>query len=157
MCPPIGEFVGRWIRGCSIDPFARNSKLCLYTNDINPGTKAEDHMDAVLYLEKLSTEGIKADVIVLDPPYSPRQISECYKELGLWVGQQDTQNGAFYKSVRDSVMQLLKPGSIVLSFGWNSSGMGRKRHFEIRELMLVAHGGAHNDTICLAEEYISPF
>jgi hypothetical protein len=29
--------------------------------------------------------------------------------------------------------------------------MGKKHGFEIIEVMLVAHGGAHNDTICMAE------
>jgi hypothetical protein len=32
--------------------------------------------------------------------------------------------------------------------------MGRARGFEILELMLVAHGGAHNDTICVAEQRV---
>jgi hypothetical protein len=39
----------------------------------------------------------------------------------------------------------------VLSFGWNSAGMGKKYGFEQIEIMLVCHGAAHNDTICLAE------
>lgn len=66
---------------------------------------------------------------------------------------EDTQNGAFYKAVRDAAMLAINPGAFVLSFGWNSSGMGKARDFELREVMLVAHGGAHNDTICIAEEY----
>jgi hypothetical protein len=41
---------------------------------------------------------------------------------------------------------------VVLSFGWNSAGMGD--FFEPVELLLVAHGGAHNDTICVAERCI---
>lgn len=45
----------------------------------------------------------------------------------------------------------VQPGR-VLSFGWNSAGMGDG--FRHLELLLVAHGGAHNDTICLAEECI---
>jgi len=36
-------------------------------------------------------------------------------------------------------------------FGWNSCGMGDRHGFEQIEILLVAHGGAHNDTICLAE------
>jgi hypothetical protein len=38
-----------------------------------------------------------------------------------------------------------------LSFGWNSTGMGQKRGYEIIEILIVAHGSAHNDTICMAE------
>lgn len=48
-----------------------------------------------------------------------------------------------------SPCRLCKPMTVVLSFGWNSAGMGKD--FETLELLLVAHGGAHNDTICLAQ------
>ena len=44
------------------------------------------------------------------------------------------------------------PQTVVLSFGWNSTGMGSG--FEPVEIMLVAHGGAHNDTICFAEKMV---
>lgn len=39
----------------------------------------------------------------------------------------------------------------MLSFGWNSAGMGLEG-FRRLEILLVAHGGAHNDTICVADE-----
>lgn len=41
-----------------------------------------------------------------------------------------------------------------LSFGWNTTGMGISRGFQIQEVLLVCHGGAHNDTICIAEKRI---
>ena len=147
--PPIREFVTRNIFGLSADPFARNSKLATYTNDLNPTTTATHHMDAVDFLEMLASKGEKLDSIILDPPYSPRQISECYAESGIKATMKDTQNAALYKRVRDAARALCKQGTIVLSFGWNSCGMGKG--FEIEEIMLCAHGGAHNDTICMAE------
>jgi hypothetical protein len=67
------------------------------------------------------------------------------------VGMSETQNGKLYFEVRNMIDRLLKPGGIVLSFGWNSAGMGKGRGYEIIEILLVAHGGAHNDTICMAE------
>ena len=39
----------------------------------------------------------------------------------------------------------------MLSFGWNTVGMGKRHGYEQIEIMLCCHGGAHNDTICLAE------
>jgi hypothetical protein len=30
--------------------------------------------------------------------------------------------------------------------------MGKNRGFEIQEILLVAHGGNHNDTICVVEK-----
>jgi hypothetical protein len=46
---------------------------------------------------------------------------------------------------------VLKVGGIVLSFGWNTNGIGLARGFNIEEILLVAHGGAKNDTICTVE------
>jgi len=49
-------------------------------------------------------------------------------------------------------MNVIASECIVLSFGWNSIGMGIKKGFSIIELMLVCHGRTHNDTICIAEK-----
>ena len=38
---------------CSIDPFARNSRLAMHRNDLNPDTEAEHHMDALDFLKML--------------------------------------------------------------------------------------------------------
>ena len=153
---PIREFVGSYLTEseCSVDPFARNCDLATHTNDINPDTTAQRHYDAGEYLGILAAEGVKADLIIFDPPYSPRQISECYQSIGMDVNTESTQNAALYSRVRDAMMSVLSPGGTVLSFGWNSGGMGRKRGFEIVEILLVCHGGAHNDTICMAERLI---
>jgi hypothetical protein len=150
---PIGEFVKRWIAGSqvSVDPFARNSKLALFTNDLNPNTEARYHMDATEFLKLMKTYGTAFDLAIFDPPYSPRQISECYKEIGKKVTQTDTQNSVMVKNARDALDEVMMPGSVVLSFGWNSVGMGIKRGYEIIEIMLCCHGGVHNDTICVAE------
>jgi hypothetical protein len=157
-CKPIGEFVTRYLltnkphgqRKVSVDPFARNKRWATYTNDLNPATQAEFHMDAEAFLNMVADKGEVADLIILDPPYSPRQISECYAAAGLKAGMKDTQNAALYARVRRAARRLCRPGTVVLSFGWNSAGMGKG--FEQREILLVAHGGAHNDTICVAEE-----
>lgn len=149
-CKPIAEFVRRYLKGVSVDPFSRNKRWATHTNDLNPATAAEHHMDAEAFLTRLADQGVKADCIILDPPYSPRQISECYAAAGLKAGMKDTQNAALYARVRKAAKRLCKPGTVVLSFGWNSAGMGEgcKR----LETLLVAHGGAHNDTICVADE-----
>lgn len=152
---PIGEFVRKYLRqsSVSVDPFARNNAWATFTNDINPSTSAQRHIDAEEFLLQLQNEGLlgRIDLAILDPPYSPRQISECYKESGLSVGMKDTQNAALYARVKAALAPLLSHSAIVLSFGWNSAGMGAKYGFEPIEYMLVAHGGAHNDTICTAE------
>ena len=149
---PIGEFIKRWKNGVAADPFARNSCLCEYTNDLNPETSAKYNMLADKFMKLLDSKGIKLDCLLFDPPYSPRQISECYQSIGREVTNRDTQNARLYKNVRDASDPLIKTGGIVLSFGWNSGGMGKTRGYKIEEILLVAHGGAHNDTICIAEK-----
>ena len=152
--PPIRDIVNKYlfVSKVSIDPFARNARLATYTNDLSPDTSAEFHMDAEEFLKLMAERGVSADLVLFDPPYSPRQISECYKSIGREVGMAATQNGKLYKRVRDMIVPVLAPGAIVLSFGWNSAGMGKERAFEQIEIMLVCHGSAHNDTIVVVEK-----
>lgn len=147
--PPIGEFFGRWIHGVSVDPFCGHNPRTTYHNDLGYGGK-----DAVEWLNDLVAEGVKCDTFVLDPPYSPRQISECYQSIGLAVSGKDTQNANLYARVREAALPLLNDRAILLSFGWNSVGFGKKHSAIIEEILMVCHGGAHNDTICMAERYL---
>lgn len=154
--PPIRGFVKKYLYTSkrSVDPFARNSRLATVRNDLNPETAAEYHMDAEAFCLMLAERGDKFDLAIFDPPYSPRQISECYQSVGLNVGMKETQSGALYRRVRDAIDSIMEPGGIVLSFGWNSMGMGLTRGYKMVEILLVPHGGAHNDTICIAERKI---
>lgn len=120
-----------------------------HTNDLNPATAAEHHMGACAFLAMLVERGVRADLLIFDPPYSPRQISECYKAAGLTAGMKETQNARLYGECRKLMKQLALPGCVALCFGWNSAGMGKPWITE--EILLVAHGGAHNDTICTAD------
>lgn len=148
---PIGEFVRRYLAAStvSIDPFCGDKQWATHNNDLGKGG-----VDAEVYLKSLS--GIKCDLLIFDPPYSPRQISECYKSVGLEVGMKETQSALLYQRVRQAALPLLTENATVLSFGWNSVGMGKGNGFEIIEILLCAHGGAHNDTIYLAERRIKP-
>jgi hypothetical protein len=150
---PIGDFV-RWHvnGGVSIDPFARNSRLATYTNDLNPETAAEYHLEALEFLELLVKKGVEADTIIFDPPYSIGQCKEVYASVGKEFLQKDAQTVGGWYAHKDICDKLLKRTGKFLHFGWHSNGMGKKRGFEIVDLLLVAHGRAHNDTICIAEQ-----
>lgn len=147
---PIAAFLDRWLEegAINIDPFAANSTRGTVTNDLNPASLAQFHLDAREFIAMLE---VTADAVLFDPPYSPRQISELYQSIGRSVTTEDTQNARLYKDVRDLLDARLRPGGVALSFGWNSVGFGKSRGYEIQEILLVAHGGAHNDTICVAE------
>ena len=150
--PSIREFVKSYLRKSkiSIDPFARNKRWATYTNDLNPGTEAEYHLDALEFLEIMKSKGIKPDLLIFDPPYSARQIQECYNQIGRAVTMQDAQ-GKSWTDWKNAINDLCEVGTIVLSFGWNTVGMGIKHKFEIQEILMVCHGGVHNDTLCMSE------
>lgn len=151
--PPIAALAGRWMVGQSLDPFARNSSIATITNDLNPNTDALFHEDAVEFLDRMLAElGPESfDTVLLDPPYSPRQISEVYQLVGRAVTMADTQNARLYKNCKDRMASLLKPDGVAITCGWNSSGFGVGREFVLREVLLVPCGGAHNDYIVTVE------
>ena len=157
-CDPIGALVKRYLSlsEISIDPFARNKGWASFTNDLNPLTSAQYHQKAEDFLRGLVTQGTKADLIIFDPPYSLRQVKECYSGIGDGLfTQEDTQNAILWKKEKDLCSQLLIPGGTFLHFGWHSNAMGKKRSCKIIEILLVAHGRAHNDTICTVEKKLS--
>lgn len=150
--PVIGDMVKRYLKASkvSVDPFARNKRWATHTNDLNTATEAEHHMDSIAFLEMLVAKGTMADLVIFDPPYSPRQIKECYDSIGLKMGALDAMRTNWMRE-RDLIVQMQNPGDVVLSFGWNSMGMGKKRGYEIIEGLMVCHGVGHYDTLCMAE------
>lgn len=134
-----------------IDPFARDSKFGTITNDINPKTKADYHLDAHDFADVLIEKKVKADVILFDPPYSPRQLKEVYDNIGRKFTQIDGQIVTRWGDLKRKLMQSLKPKGLVISFGWNSAGFGKKNGFEIEQILLLSHGAGHNDTIITIE------
>ena len=152
--PPIRALVRSYLRGVaiSLDPFARNSRLCSYSNDLNPQTEADYHLDALEFLLLMKTKGIRPAVVLFDPPYSLRQCAEVYESVGKPVTQKDTQVFGRWTEHKEVVAELVLENGIVISCGWNSQGMGIQNGFKIIEILLVCHGGAHNDTIITVEQ-----
>lgn len=141
---PIYDIIQRYKTGKTIDPFANSSRLATITNDLDTQYDTDYHMDALDFLKTF--EDCSIDTVLYDPPYSSRQVSECYRRLGKSVDMQTTQ-ASYWSNQKDEIARIVKPGGIVISCGWNSNGIGMKRGFEIVEILMVAHGGVHNDTI----------
>jgi hypothetical protein len=153
---PIAELLDRYVlnQGANwMDPFCGHSLRAQFRNDLDPKNAfATTHLEATEYLRKCKgNKELQLDGCLFDPPYSPGQIARVYKSVGLAVAMKDTQNAALYSECRDLIAPLIKPGGYVISFGWNSTGMGKKHGFEKVEMLIVNHGGAHNDTIVLVE------
>lgn len=84
---------------------------------------------------------------------SPRQVSECYKNLGKTVNMTTTQ-ASYWSLQKEQIGKIVKKDGIVITCSWNSGGIGKKYGFEIQEILLVAHGGWHNDTIVTVEKKV---
>jgi len=131
-----------------IDPFANRNKLATVTNDLSLEYDTDYHLDALDFL-KMFEDG-SVDGVLYDPPYSPRQVSECYNDVGYNVTW-DTTKASFWGNHKREISRIVKLGGKVITFGWNSGGIGYKYGFEIQRILLVPHGGWHNDTICTVE------
>jgi len=78
---PIRELVGRYVKDGKgwIDPFAGENSPAEITNDLNPKKPAKYHMHALDFAKMLDGQ---YDGCLFDPPYSLRQVKECYDEIG---------------------------------------------------------------------------
>lgn len=150
---PIADFVKRWTTGRSVVVDCGKTKtVATHRNDLVPARNGNAvGLQADAYLRQLATSALVADCVLLDPPYSPRQIVEHYAEAGLETSRSATQLSGLVARCRRAAADLVPVGGVVLSFGWNSNGMGRNFGFDLVEVLLCRHGGGHNDTICLAE------
>lgn len=95
-----------------LDPYANEGSIreclkCKYiNNDLDEQYKTDYHLEAQEFLRLFEDNSI--DVILNDPPYSPRQISECYTRLGRTVSYKDT-SAAWYMESKKEIMRVLKP------------------------------------------------
>lgn len=149
---PIKELIEKYYHTNSIDPFANKSRIATITNDLDPQYDTDYNLDALEFLKLFDTDSI--DLVLYDPPYSPRQVSECYKALGKTVNMQTTQS-SYWGNQKKEISRIVKKDGIVITCGWNSGGIGKTKGFEIIEILLVPHGGWHNDTIVTVEKKIS--
>lgn len=153
---PIGNIIDKYIGRLNedaviADPFANTNKYGTITNDLDPEYDTTYHMDATEFLQILGDDS--CDMVLYDPPYSPRQVSECYKKFGKTVNMATTQ-ASYWSVQKEQIGRVTKKGGYAITCGWNSGGIGKKYGFEIVEVLLVAHGGWHNDTIVTVEQKV---
>ena len=103
--------------------------------------------DAVEYLKRILSK--LAERCVFDPPYSQRQLKEMYNDAGLSFNH--PMNSGYWAVCKKEIGRIMKSGGKVISFGWNTNGIGKKYGFKITKIVLVAHGSQHNDTIATVE------
>lgn len=147
---PIAQLLKRYEVGQGwLDPFCGLYSPAEYRNDLNPlNLHAHSHLDALDFVS-LPHENVKG--ILFDPPYSLTQVSRSYKDIGLEFKGKENPTGGFPR-VRAVLANMLPRGGISISFGWNTNGLGKKNKMEIIEVMCVAHGASHNDTLVTVEK-----
>ena len=131
-----------------IDPFAGYNSPAEFTNDIE-GRGAKSQMDALVFLKTLPDAF--ADGVLFDPPYS---VEQC---LRLYTPKQNGTAGRaeYWAKCKDEISRITKLGGLAISFCWDSTGVGKKRGFDIIEILLLCHGACHNDTIITVDKHIS--
>jgi len=138
------------IKQLGVDSFAGDNGWIYskFTNDLNPKKKALVHLEATEFLKGFMDNIV--DYAIYDPPFSPRQLKECYDNIDKKMGS-ETYRMSTWASWKNEIARIVKPNGKVISFGWCSGGMGKKRGFTLQRILLVPHGSEHNDTICTVE------
>tara|TARA_Y100001951_G_scaffold86817_1_gene77429 strand:+ start:42 stop:470 length:429 start_codon:yes stop_codon:yes gene_type:complete len=104
--------------------------------------------DAIEYLKTIPTNSVRYSVF--DPPYSSYQLKTKYQNAGLSLNNK--YNASYWSLCKQEISRIIKSDGKVISFGWNSNGIGKKYGFQIYRIILVAHGSYHNDTIATVEK-----
>lgn len=140
---PIAEFLEEELTDGEswIDPFAGENSPAGTRNDINTNVDAEYHEDALEFLRHFGDSEVGG--VLYDPPYSITQAR--------MYGKKEFASMKYWAQCKNEIARIIKPGGKALCFGWNSMGLGKKRGFSMTRILLVAHGGSKNDTICTVE------
>lgn len=151
---PIADLLAKYVGDGKgwIDPFAGETSPAEIINDLNPERPTKYHLDALDFLKMIKGQ---FEGVLFDPPYTPRQVKECYNSVGRHMEQDDALLGYKRGQYKTLISPLIRLGGIAISCGWNSSGIGKKFGFEIIEILLVCHGSDHNDTIVTVERKVA--
>ena len=147
---PIAELLDRYVDNSLVwvDPFAGEHSMAGITNDIE-GRGAKYQMDGLEFLKTIETASVNG--VLFDPPYSEEQCLRRY--TAKFKGT--AGRAEYWARCKDQIARITKQGGVVISFCWDSTGIGKKRGFEIVEILLVCHGACHNDTIVTVERKIA--
>ena len=137
----IRKWVEKNVEGKILNLFAGKYKLNCdeIRNDIRVDMPCDYHMDALEFIKRY--QGDKFDTIILDPPYALRKSMEMYE-------------GAVsspFNQIKNELKRVMNHNHIVMTFGYHSVSMGKKRKYKQEHILLMSHGGAIHDTIAIIE------
>lgn len=139
--PKIREWLEKRAKGKVLNLFAGKTNLNLdeVRNDLDNSMVADYHKDAYEFVKGWNKG--KFDTIILDPPYSYRKSMEKYN--GNYTSR--------FNLIKNEIPRILADNGIVITFGYHSTFMGKKRGFKLLDICLICHGGAQHDTIAIIE------
>ncbi len=140
---PIREWVEYVCEGIVLNLFAGKTKLNIneIRNDLDSDALSTYKKDALQFVKEW--KGKKFNTILLDPPYSYRKSMEMYKGF----------KASPFRQLKDEMPRILKNNGIIITFGYHSNVMGKKRGFIVERIGLFSHGGAIHDTIASVERF----
>jgi hypothetical protein len=131
-----------------IDPFAGENSPAEFTNDIE-GRGNKSQMDGLEFLKSIGDSFAVGGLF--DPPYSVEMCLRHYTpKFNGTAGRTE-----YHSKCKDEFARNIQVGGHAISFGWNSGGIGKKRGFEIVEILMLCHGACHNDTIITVDRRVA--
>jgi len=130
--PKIKKWVEENSKGKCLNLFAGKTKLNIdeVRNDLDYTALKDYQMDALDFVKYAIKNKMMFDTVILDPPYAYRKAMEMY-------------NGNYsskFKQIADLIPNLLNKEGIVISFGYHSTFLGKKRNAILNKLCVFAHG-----------------
>ena len=142
----VKELLQEEMAGLWLDPFCGKGSPARIRNDADRALDAECHMDGLKFLRAFHDETVHG--VLFDPPYSVDQALRKYTPI-----QKGTAGRAeYWAKCKNEVARVIRIGGKAVCFGWDSTGVGKKRGFQLVRLILICHGACHNDTIVTVEQ-----
>lgn len=145
--PRLYKWTVQNCKGKTLNLFAGKTKLKGIDEtrvDLNKDVPADYYMDAYSFVLMAKEKGWKYDTVVFDPPYNLRKSREKY--FGVYTSE--------LRKIKTELPSIINTGGTVISYGYDTTGMGRQRGFELIHVCVVNHSGDHNDTLCIIEKKI---
>ena len=133
----IREWVEKVCVGKTLNLFAGKTKLDIdeFRVDVDKDMVADIFSDAYEFIKNCKD---KYDTVLLDPPYLYRKSMEFY-------------NGNYTSKFKLIADELPKISNRVISFGYHTTFMGKKRGYKLEQLCVFGHSGAQHATIAIIE------
>lgn len=109
--------------------------------DLNKEMPADYYMDAYDFVQMAKKNGWKYDTVIFDPPYNLRKSREKY--FGVYTSE--------LRKIKTKLPDIINEGGLIICYGYDTTGMGKNRGFELIHVCIVNHSGDHNDTLCTIE------